>query len=44
MEEAIRRLAAERPISAQACLNRAKGFDKYRRFEEYMELYEKIVK
>lgn len=42
MEAAIRRLAAE-PIGAEACLNRAKGFDKYERFEEYVRLYGEIV-
>lgn len=44
MEQAIRHFAAQRPISRQACLNRAKGFDKYERFEEYIELYHRIVK
>jgi glycosyltransferase involved in cell wall biosynthesis len=43
MEAAIRRLAAA-PIGAEACLNRAKGFDKYERFEEYVRLYGEIVK
>jgi glycosyltransferase involved in cell wall biosynthesis len=43
MEAAILRLA-EQPIAPQPCLDRAKGFDKYERFQEYVRLYGEIVK
>jgi glycosyltransferase involved in cell wall biosynthesis len=43
MEAAIRRLASS-PIGQKPCLDRAKGFDKYERFEEYVRLYGEIVK
>lgn len=43
MEAAIRRLARS-PIGQKPCLDRAKGFDKYERFEEYVRLYGEIVK
>lgn len=43
MEAAILRLA-EQPIGPQLCLDRARTFDKYERFEEYIRLYGEIVK
>ena len=43
MEAAIYRLA-ENPIGHKPCLDRAKGFDKVERFEEYVRLYGEIVK
>ena len=43
MEAAIRRLAKE-PIDRKRCLDRAKGFDKNERFQEYVRLYGEIVK
>ena len=41
MEQAIRRICAERPYSLEACLKRAKSFDMKIKFEEYVKLYEK---
>lgn len=43
MEAAIRRLA-KAPIDRKCCLDRAKGFDKNERFQEYVRLYGEIVK
>lgn len=43
MEAAIRRLA-KAPIDRKCCLDRAKGFDKNERFQEYVKLYGEIVK
>ena len=43
MEAAIYRLA-DQPIGAQPCLNWAKDFDKYQRFEEYVRLYGEMIK
>lgn len=43
MEAAIRRLA-HNPIGQKPCLDQAKGFDKYERFEEYVRLYGEMIK
>ena len=40
MEKEIIRICKEKPYSKEACLERAKNFDMYDRFEEYIELYE----
>lgn len=42
MEREIRRIAEEKPFSAEACLERAKAFDMNERFEEYIELYKTL--
>ena len=41
MEKEIVRICAEIPYSKEACLKKAEGFDMYKKFEEYVELYEK---
>lgn len=43
MEDQIRRICQDKPYSKEACLNRAKTFDRGERFLEYVRLYEKIV-
>lgn len=40
LEREIRRICIEKPYSEEACLNRAKNFDMYKRFKEYVRLYE----
>lgn len=40
MEPALLRIAAERPYTREACLQRAKGFDQRLRFAEYVKLFE----
>lgn len=42
LEKEIIRICEERPYSAEACLKKAKEFDKNERFKEYVELYEGI--
>ena len=44
MEEEIRRICTTRPFSKEDCIERAKFFDKNMRFEEYVTLYEDILK
>lgn len=41
LEKEIVRICSQRPYSQDACLNRAKYFDMYDRFNEYVELYER---
>lgn len=43
LEQEILRIAKETPYSHQACLDRALGFDKNRRFEEYIGLYTQLT-
>lgn len=43
MEDAIRRLAKQ-PLDPAACTRRAEAFEKQKRFEEYIALYDEIVK
>ena len=40
MEKEILRICEDKPYSKEACLERAKSFDMYDRFEEYIGLYE----
>ena len=42
MEREIIRVCEERPYSREACLQRAKSFDKGDRFREYVDLYKSI--
>ena len=44
MEIEIRRICEEKTYSVDACLKRAKAFDINDRFEEYVELYEGLLK
>jgi glycosyltransferase involved in cell wall biosynthesis len=43
LEQEILRIAQQHPYSREACLNRAVGFDKNQRFEEYISLYKQLV-
>ncbi len=43
MEKEIVRICEENPYSKEDCLERAKGFDMYDRFEEYIELYKEVT-
>lgn len=40
LEKEIIRICETKPYSAEACVERARGFDKDDRFKEYIELYE----
>lgn len=42
MEKEIVRICETKPYSIEACLERAKSFDKDEKFQEYVELYEVI--
>lgn len=42
IERKILYICEENPFSKEACINRAKKFDKDERFKEYLELYERI--
>lgn len=44
MEREIVRICETKPYSAEACMRRAKLFDKNDRFQEYIDLYEVIAK
>lgn len=39
-EKEIIRVCDEAPFSKEACLKRAEEFDMYKKFKEYVELYE----
>lgn len=39
MEREIKRVCEDKTLSGEACLERAKGFDAQKRFEEYVDLY-----
>lgn len=43
MEKEILRICEEKPYSKEACLERARNFDMYDRFEEYIELYKEVT-
>lgn len=42
LEKEIIRICSEKPYTQEACLERAKGFDKNERFKEYVALYEGV--
>ncbi len=42
LEKEIVRICTERPYTKEACINKAKEFDKNERFKEYLALYERI--
>ena len=42
LEKEIIRICTEKPYSKEACINKAKEFDKNERFKEYLKLYERI--
>ena len=43
MEAQIRRITAQRPYTAEACMKRAEKFDARGRFNEYIRLYEAVM-
>ena len=43
LEREIVRICNEKPYTGDACINKAKEYDQNERFEEYIELYERIV-
>ena len=43
LKKEIMRICEEKPYSSEACLERAKSFDMYTRFEEYVKLYKEVV-
>jgi len=44
MKRAIRHVCEDKPFSQEACLKRAGSFSMQEKFQEYVELYEQIVK
>lgn len=42
LEKEIIRICKTKPYSAEACVERAKNFDKNARFQEYVDLYEEL--
>ncbi|MBR6559014.1 MAG: glycosyltransferase [Clostridia bacterium] len=42
LEKEIIRICTEKPYSKEACINKAKEFDKNERFKEYLALYERV--
>lgn len=42
LEEEIIRICSDKPYSKEACINKAREFDKNERFKEYLKLYERI--
>lgn len=43
LEKEIVRVCLEKPYSKQNCVDKARGFDKEKRFREYVRLYERII-
>ena len=43
MEQEIIRICTDNPYSKDSCVERAKNFDMYDRFEEYIELYKEVI-
>lgn len=43
LEKEIRRVCEKRPFSRKKCVDKAQGFDKNKRFREYVRLYERII-
>ena len=43
LERAIIRICTEKPYAKEACIIKAKEFDKNERFKEYVELYERVI-
>lgn len=44
LEKEIIRICETKPYSSEACVKRAKAFDKNDRFKEYIDLYEELAK
>lgn len=43
LEREIIRICTEKPYTKEACIRKSKGFDKNKRFKEYVELYERVI-
>lgn len=43
LEKEIIRICNDRPYTRKACVNRAKKFDMYKRFEDYVRIYEELA-
>ena len=43
LEKELIRICTQKPYTRQACLARAASFDKYQRFEEYINLYKEVM-
>ncbi|MBO5402307.1 MAG: glycosyltransferase [Clostridia bacterium] len=43
LEKEMVRICAEKPYTREACIKRARSFDKNKRFKEYTELYERVI-
>ena len=43
LEKEIIRICTEKPYSKEQCVNKAKEFDKNKRFKEYFDLYERVI-
>ncbi len=43
LEREVVRVCSQAPYSAEACVGRARGFDMFDRFEEYVQLYEEVL-
>lgn len=43
LEKEIIRICTDKPYSKEACITKAKGFDKNERFKEYLRLYDRII-
>ncbi|MBQ2727163.1 MAG: glycosyltransferase [Clostridia bacterium] len=43
LEKEILRICTEKPYPKEACVKKAREFDKNERFKEYIELYERII-
>lgn len=43
LEKEILRICAQKPYPKAQCLNRARDFERNKRFKEYLELYERII-
>ena len=44
LEREIIRICSDKPYSTEMCVEKAKSFDKYKRFKEYVSAYERIAK
>jgi len=44
MEKAVRRVCADKPFPREACLTRARCFDQQDKFQEYVRLYEDMLR
>lgn len=43
LEKEIIRICTEKPYTQEACIRKAKEFDKNERFKEYLKLYERVI-